>query len=59
MNTHKLSRAFVSTVALCALVFSAAMLACVQPAQQPGGTGGPGTAKTGPVRIGLSMDTLK
>lgn len=50
MNTHK----FYRTVAvLVAVVFSALLCACVQPAQQPGG------AKTGPLRIGLSMDTLK
>lgn len=50
MNTHK----FYRTVAvLVAVVFSALLFACVQPAQQPEG------AKTGPLRIGLSMDTLK
>ena len=61
MNTHTSSRALVRAVALCALVFSATLLACVQPAQQPGGApaGGSGGARTGPVRIGLSMDTLK
>ncbi len=58
MNTHTISRARVRAVALFALVFSASLLACVQPAQQPGG-GGSGGARTGPVRIGLSMDTLK
>ena len=57
MNTHKLSRAVVAVVAL---VFSALLFACVQPAQPPGGSGGAsGVVKTGPVRIGLSMDTLK
>src|SRR5829696_1231269 len=61
MNRHRLARALVSTVALFALALSAAQLACVEPAQQPGGAGGAasGGKKTGPVRIGLSMDTLK
>ncbi|MDT5271837.1 MAG: D-xylose transport system substrate-binding protein [Acidobacteriota bacterium] len=58
MNTQKLSRIVVAVVAL---VFSALLFACVQPAQPPGVPGGSGSGgtKTGPVRIGLSMDTLK
>ncbi|HEX7317293.1 MAG TPA: D-xylose ABC transporter substrate-binding protein [Pyrinomonadaceae bacterium] len=61
MNTHKLSRALVTAVALFALALSASQLACVEPAQQPGAAGGAagGAKKTGVVRIGLSMDTLK
>lgn len=59
MNTHKLFRAHVRTaVALFALVFSASLVACVQPAPQTGGVNG-GGKKNGPIRIGLSMDTLK
>ena len=58
MNRHRLSRAaaLLVTVALCA-----ALAACVQPAEQPGGAGAAagGPNRTGPVRIGLSMDTLK
>jgi D-xylose transport system substrate-binding protein len=50
MNTHK----FYRTIALLvAVIFSALLFACVQ---QPGGGG---ANRTGPVRIGLSMDTLK
>jgi D-xylose transport system substrate-binding protein len=56
MNTHRLSRA---AALLVTFALFASLLACVQPAQQPGGAGGGGTARTGPVRIGLSMDTLK
>src|SRR3712207_492594 len=62
MNRHRLSRARVrKAVTLFALALSATLLACVQPAEQPsgpGGAGGGGT-KAGPIRIGLSMDTLK
>jgi D-xylose transport system substrate-binding protein len=58
MNTHKLSRALVTAVALFALALSAAQLACVEPAQQQQGAA-PAAKKTGAVRIGLSMDTLK
>jgi D-xylose transport system substrate-binding protein len=57
MNRHKLARAFISIVALFALALSAAQLACVEPAQQSGAAAG--GKKTGAVRIGLSMDTLK
>jgi D-xylose transport system substrate-binding protein len=53
MNTHRLARAAALFVTL---VLCAALLACVQPAPQPGGGG---AARNGPVRIGLSMDTLK
>ncbi|HEX8151027.1 MAG TPA: D-xylose ABC transporter substrate-binding protein [Pyrinomonadaceae bacterium] len=57
MNTQKLSRA---AVVLVTLLFSASLLACVQPAeQQGGGAAGGGAARNGPLRIGLSMDTLK
>jgi D-xylose transport system substrate-binding protein len=62
MNTHRPTRALVTAVAFFALVCSALLLsACVEPAQQPGGAGvaANGGKKTGPVRIGLSMDTLK
>src|SRR5918993_5523687 len=55
MNRHRLSRA---AALLVTLALFAAMVACVQPAEQPGAGGG-GTAKTGTLRIGLSMDTLK
>jgi D-xylose transport system substrate-binding protein len=53
MNTHTISRVLVRAASLFVLVFSATLLACVQ---QPT-TGG--AARTGPIRIGLSMDTLK
>jgi len=58
MNTHRLSRA---AALLVTLALFASLLACVQPAEQPSGPGGGGSGgtKTGPVRIGLSMDTLK
>ncbi|HEX8293120.1 MAG TPA: D-xylose ABC transporter substrate-binding protein [Pyrinomonadaceae bacterium] len=59
MNTHRLARA---AALLVTLALSASLqLACVQPAEQAGGAGGAagGGKKTGPVRIGLSMDTLK
>src|SRR3712207_742129 len=61
MNTQKIFRAHVRTaVALFALALSLAAPACVQqPAEQPGGAGGGKAARTGPIRIGLSMDTLK
>src|SRR5215208_1783109 len=55
MNTHELYRAAALLVTLALL---AATIACVQPAEQPGAGGG-GTAGTGTLRIGLSMDTLK
>src|SRR5919107_410502 len=57
MNTHKLSRALL----LVTLALFAALAACVQPAEQPGAGGGAAGAgaRTGPLRIGLSMDTLK
>src|SRR5215211_446734 len=54
MNTHKLSRAAALFVTL---ALFASLLACVQPAPQTGGA--PGGNKTGAIRIGLSMDTLK
>src|ERR1044072_7891812 len=56
MNIHRLSRAAALLVTLS--LFSS-VLACVQPAQPPGGTTGANASKTGPIRIGLSMDTLK
>jgi D-xylose transport system substrate-binding protein len=60
MNTQKLSRALVSAVAIFALVLSVLQLACVQPAGTGGAAGVIGSGnKTGPIRIGLSMDTLK
>ena len=58
MNTHKHSRALFTAFALFALFCSFAQLACVQPAPPTGGAP-VGGKKTGPVRIGLSMDTLK
>src|ERR1044071_471882 len=59
MNRHRLFRARVrKAVALFAFALSASLLACVQPAEQPGGNIRI-PAKGGPIRIGLSMDTLK
>jgi D-xylose transport system substrate-binding protein len=56
MNTH---RPFRAAAFLVTFSLFASLLACVQqPAGQPG-AGGPTTARTGPIRIGLSMDTLK
>src|ERR687886_609947 len=53
MNRHKLAR---TTAAFAAVVLAALSFACVQ--QQSGNTNAT-AKKTGPVRIGLSMDTLK
>jgi D-xylose transport system substrate-binding protein len=54
MKTHKIYR---TTVAVLAAILSALAVACVDQTQQPQ-AGGPATGK-GPIRIGLSMDTLK
>src|SRR4051812_10257718 len=56
MNKNRLSRivAVSVTVVFCLLSF-----ACVQQPQQSPSANGQRAAKTGPVRIGLSMDTLK
>src|SRR3954469_5503448 len=62
MNRHKLSR---TTAAFVAALFAAFSFACVQPPANSGNagnanaTGARADKKTGPVRIGLSMDTLK
>jgi D-xylose transport system substrate-binding protein len=56
MNKNRLSRVAAAAVAV---VFSALSFACVQQPQQSPGANGQRAAKTGPVRIGLSMDTLK
>jgi D-xylose transport system substrate-binding protein len=56
MSKEKLPR---MTKAAVALILCALSFACVQQPQEQAGAGGARPAKTGPVRIGLSMDTLK
>ena len=61
MNRHRLSRIVAAFVAAVCAAFS---FACVQPPQQSANSGnananGQRAGKTGPLRIGLSMDTLK
>jgi D-xylose transport system substrate-binding protein len=56
MSKIKLSRV---VAAAFAVVFCALSFACVQQPQEQANAGGARAPKTGPVRIGLSMDTLK
>jgi D-xylose transport system substrate-binding protein len=55
MNRHRLSRIAAASLAA---VFAALSFACARQ-QQPANSSNPRAPKTGPVRIGLSMDTLK